>query len=60
MQDNHMTMDATQFTMNGGSDKQMDSFFGSTPTSNSKVNTMAAKAMGRRLGRSRPQAIGHR
>ena len=32
-----MTMDATRFVMNGGSDAQMDDFFGSTPTSNSQV-----------------------
>jgi len=51
MQDNHMTMDATQFTMNGGSDKQMDSFFGSTPTSNSKVKKMTVKAGPVSLGR---------
>lgn len=37
MQENTMSMDATQFTMNGGSDKQMDSTFGDPPSSNSKV-----------------------
>ena len=44
MQDNRMTMDGTQFTMNGGSDAQMDSFFGSAPTSNSNMKKMTVKA----------------
>jgi len=51
MQDNHMTMDATRFVMNGGSDAQMDDFFGSTPTSNSQVKEMSVKAGAVGLGR---------